>query len=317
MAAQKRDYYDVLGVSREASHTEIRSAYRKLARKYHPDVSEDPNAHERFQELGEAYAVLSDGDRRAHYDRFGHSGPQGVGFDGGMPDFFEIFQSVVGGFGFERDVARGGSDLSYELPVTLEDVATGVSSEVAVSRMVVCEACGGEGAAPVATTPLPTNRRAMAAQTTWRPESSANMVGSGSMAAILSAAMPPTRPPNVPPAAICPIRRRAVAPVTAARYLRPVKPDPLVIAWQDHQLHVRHDDPRIGPYSRQGARIRSAVQLASDVKGLRRRRGDTRPARSVASPRTGPTAVIGKAGPTSPLHARERGPSARSRRLSR
>lgn len=148
MAAQKRDYYEVLNLAREATDKDIRSAYRKLARQYHPDVCDLPDARQRFQEIGEAYAVLSDPDRRASYDRFGHAGPEGVGFDIGVTDIFDLFQSVVGGFGFQRERAAGGSDLEYQLPLTLEDVVSGFATEIAVSRFVRCEACGGEGAAP-------------------------------------------------------------------------------------------------------------------------------------------------------------------------
>ncbi|MBM3501441.1 MAG: molecular chaperone DnaJ [Armatimonadetes bacterium] len=147
MPVSKRDFYEVLGVARDAADKDIRAAYRKLARRYHPDVCDEPDAHERFQEIGEAYAVLSDAERRAHYDRFGHVGPGGVGFD--MPtDIFDLFQSVVGGFGFGHERVASGSDLEHPLPISLEDVATGFSTEIAVGRFAHCEACGGEGAEP-------------------------------------------------------------------------------------------------------------------------------------------------------------------------
>jgi molecular chaperone DnaJ len=146
--AVTRDYYEVLGVSQDASDREIRSAYRKLARKYHPDVSDEPDAHERFQEIGQAYAVLSDAERRARYDRFGHAGLEGGGVDFGMPDIFELFRTVVGGFGFGEERAPRGSDVAYDLEVTLAEVATGVEREIAVSRFAMCDECGGEGAAP-------------------------------------------------------------------------------------------------------------------------------------------------------------------------
>ncbi len=148
MAAQRRDYYEVLGVGREATDKEIRAAYRKLARQYHPDVCDEPDAHDRFQQIGEAYAVLSDPERRGNYDRFGHAGPAGAGFDVGVTDIFDLFQSVVGGFGFQQERAVSGSDLEYQLPITLEDVANGIETEIVVSRLVRCEACGGEGGEP-------------------------------------------------------------------------------------------------------------------------------------------------------------------------
>jgi len=147
--APKRDYYEVLGVSRNADAGAIRSAYRKLAREHHPDVSDAPDAHQRFQEIGEAYAVLSDGDQRARYDRLGHAGLEGTGFDfGGFPDIFDMFRAVVGGFGFEEEPSLRGSDLLEEIEITLEEVATGVEREIAVSRYVTCEECAGEGAEP-------------------------------------------------------------------------------------------------------------------------------------------------------------------------
>ncbi|MGQ9733324.1 MAG: molecular chaperone DnaJ [Candidatus Zipacnadales bacterium] len=148
MDAPKRDYYEVLGVPRDADADTIRAAYRKLARRHHPDVSDEPDAHARFQEIGEAYAVLSDPEKRAHYDRFGHAGPEGFGFDLGVVDLFDLFQSVVGGFGFQQPRVGGGRDLEYQLPITLEDVATGLETQIAVSHLVACEECGGEGAAP-------------------------------------------------------------------------------------------------------------------------------------------------------------------------
>jgi molecular chaperone DnaJ len=148
MAAQKQDYYEVLGVGRDATEKDVRAAYRKLARRYHPDVCDEPDAHERFQQIGEAYAVLSDAERRANYDRYGHAGPAGGGFDVGVTDIFDLFQSVVGGFGFQQERVASGSDLEYQLPLTLEDVATGLDTEIAVSRQARCETCDGEGAAP-------------------------------------------------------------------------------------------------------------------------------------------------------------------------
>jgi len=147
----KRDYYEVLGLSREAAPREIKAAYRRLARRYHPDVNrEDPDAEERFKEIGEAYAVLSDPQRRAHYDRFGHEGPQGLGFDFGASfDPFSIFEMFFGagprsrGPTFER-----GADLHYDMAIDLTDVYAGVEREITISRLSPCEQCRGSGAAP-------------------------------------------------------------------------------------------------------------------------------------------------------------------------
>ncbi len=147
--AAKRDYYEVLGVPRDAEAKAIKSAYRKLAREHHPDVSDAADAHQRFQEIGEAYAVLSDPEKRARYDQFGHSGVQGPGVDfGGVPDIFDMFRAVVGGFGFEQEEPLRGSDLLEELDLTLQEVCTGAEREIAVSRHVTCEECAGEGAEP-------------------------------------------------------------------------------------------------------------------------------------------------------------------------
>jgi molecular chaperone DnaJ len=147
--AAKRDYYEVLGVPRDADAKAVRAAYRRLAREYHPDVSAEADAHERFQEIGEAYAVLSDNEKRARYDQFGHGGVEGPGIDfGGFPDIFEMFRAVVGGFGYEQEPTPRGNDLLEELDISLEEVVTGVEREVAVSRYVACEECTGEGAEP-------------------------------------------------------------------------------------------------------------------------------------------------------------------------
>ncbi len=148
MAASKRDYYEVLGVSRDADAKEIRSAYRKLARQHHPDVSDAPDAHQTFQEIGEAYSVLSDDQKKSHYDQFGHDAPMGGGHEGGIPDIFDLFRTVVGGFGFEDETVRRGADVNYELGLTLADAATGMETEIAVSHFIPCETCEGQGAAP-------------------------------------------------------------------------------------------------------------------------------------------------------------------------
>src|SRR5437899_5489863 len=136
MATDKRDYYEVLGVGRTATDEEIKRAYRKLAVKFHPDKNpDDPHAEEKFKELGEAYDVLMDADKRAAYDRFGHSAfTQGAGFGGGFHDPFDIFREVFGGGGgiFETFFGGGGvagedrqrgADLRYDMQITLEEAA--------------------------------------------------------------------------------------------------------------------------------------------------------------------------------------------------
>jgi len=153
----QRDYYEVLGVPRSASPEEIRGAFRKLARQYHPDVSQEPNAEERFKEINEAYAVLSEPDKRAAYDRFGHAGVQNAG---GVPDFTvdfaDLFEEFFGGFGGfgrtasrrARNAPRRGADLQYNVDLTFEESIFGVDREIEITRDEVCETCGGRGAEP-------------------------------------------------------------------------------------------------------------------------------------------------------------------------
>ena len=150
--AGKRDYYEVLGVARNAGPNDIKRAYRSLARQYHPDANRtDPEAEEKFKELAEAYQVLSDPDKRARYDTYGHDAPGGFGVDFsgfGFPDLFSLF--FGGHFGQPSDAGRRaqrGSDLRYDLQVTLEEVATGVQRELEVPRLAACEACDGTGSA--------------------------------------------------------------------------------------------------------------------------------------------------------------------------
>jgi molecular chaperone DnaJ len=152
----KRDYYQVLGVSREASEEEIKKAYRRLALKYHPDRNPDDHeaAEERFKEIVEAYQVLSDGERRGLYDRFGHAafeqGPGGAGFDFGA-GFDDILGDLFGDFfgtGRSRSRARRGQDLRYELELSFEEAAFGCEKTIAVPRLAACETCGGRGAKP-------------------------------------------------------------------------------------------------------------------------------------------------------------------------
>ncbi|MCL6443554.1 MAG: molecular chaperone DnaJ [Alicyclobacillus sp.] len=152
----KRDYYEVLGVSRDASTDEIKRAYRKLARQYHPDVNRnDPNAEERFKEISEAYEVLSDPSKRSRYDQFGHADPTqgmgGGGFDasgfGDFSGFGDIFDMFFGGGGRQRGPQRG-QDLEYELEVDFEDAAFGIEEEIQIPRTETCPTCGGSGARP-------------------------------------------------------------------------------------------------------------------------------------------------------------------------
>jgi molecular chaperone DnaJ len=152
--SSKRDYYEVLGVDRSSPPQEIKKAYRDLARKYHPDVSNAPDAEARFKEINEAYEVLSDPEKRVTYDRFGHVGPGGVGFgfDFGFRDPFDIFEEVFGqGFGFRTSTRRGprrGADLRYDLYLAFEEAVFGCEKEIEVSRHEVCPECNGSGAEP-------------------------------------------------------------------------------------------------------------------------------------------------------------------------
>jgi molecular chaperone DnaJ len=161
MATKKRDYYEVLGVGKTAGQEEIKRAYRKLAVKFHPDKNpDDPHAEEKFKELGEAYDVLMDADKRAAYDRFGHDAfTQGAGFRGGFHDPFDIFREVFGGGGgiFETFFGGGGmagedrqrgSDLRYDMQITLEEAAFGAEKEIEVRKLDTCDKCNGTGAEP-------------------------------------------------------------------------------------------------------------------------------------------------------------------------
>jgi molecular chaperone DnaJ len=161
----KRDYYEVLGVERNATDEEVKRAYRKLAVKFHPDKNpDDPHAEEKFKELGEAYDVLIDSDKRAAYDRFGHAAfaPGGAGFGGSaFHDPFEIFREVFGGGGFGGGIfetffggsdrpedRRRGSDLRYDLQIKLEEAAFGAEKEIEIAKLNTCDKCNGSGAEP-------------------------------------------------------------------------------------------------------------------------------------------------------------------------
>lgn len=148
----QRDYYEILGVPRNASADDLKGAFRKLARQYHPDVNKAHDAEERFKEINEAYAVLSDPEKRSAYDRFGHAGLNGMG---GMPDFTtvdfsEIFEEFFG-FGSsrrQRNGPRRGADLSYTIELSFEEAVFGVEKEVEITRDETCNVCRGSGAEP-------------------------------------------------------------------------------------------------------------------------------------------------------------------------
>ncbi|MEK7325605.1 MAG: molecular chaperone DnaJ, partial [Chloroflexota bacterium] len=154
--ATKRDYYDILGVSRDANKDDIKSAYRKLAKQYHPDVNKENGAEEKFKEVSEAYGVLSDDEKRAAYNRYGHAAFQGGAGNaayGGFTDFADIFEQVFGtGFstrsGGTRRGPRRGADLRYELSISFDEAVHGVQKEVEVSRAETCPTCVGSGAEP-------------------------------------------------------------------------------------------------------------------------------------------------------------------------
>ncbi len=156
----KRDYYEVLGVSRTATDQEIKSAYRGLARRHHPDVNQtDETAEAKFKEVSEAYTVLADAEQRRRYDRFGHAGvASGAGASWGAPGFGGIedilgdlfgFGDVFGGArsGARRSVAQRGADLRYDLEITLEEAASGMTAQLRIPRLESCEKCKGVGAA--------------------------------------------------------------------------------------------------------------------------------------------------------------------------
>jgi molecular chaperone DnaJ len=170
--SSKRDYYEVLGVQKNASKEEIKNVYRRLALQHHPDRNKEPGAEEKFKEISEAYAVLSDDEKRKRYDMYGHVGAEeafrgseanfeeifrDMGF-GGFRDIFEqifsrrggggFFGDDLFGFGFAGGGRRRGRDIVYDVELTLEDVLRGKKEEVEVPRLDRCRECGGSGAAP-------------------------------------------------------------------------------------------------------------------------------------------------------------------------
>jgi molecular chaperone DnaJ len=159
--SSKRDYYDVLGVGKDADNADIKKAFRKNAKKYHPDLNPDNHESEvKFKEVNEAYEVLSDEEKREKYDRFGHSafenggqgnGAGGFGGSGGFEDIFgDMFGDMFGGGGSRqrRQGPKKGADLKIRLNISFEDAAFGTKKEVKISRMENCSHCGGDGAEP-------------------------------------------------------------------------------------------------------------------------------------------------------------------------
>ena len=162
--AEKRDYYEVLGVSKNASKDELKKAYRQLALKYHPDRNPgDKEAEEKFKEAAEAYEVLSDDQKRARYDQFGHAGMGGAGGAGGfsmdMEDIFSHFGDIFSGFGFGGGFSGGsgfgggrgqrvnkGSSLRVKVKLSLKDIANGCEKKIKVKKYCACKSCNGTGA---------------------------------------------------------------------------------------------------------------------------------------------------------------------------
>ncbi len=157
----KRDYYEVLGVPRSADELALKTAYRKLARQFHPDINKAPDSEERLKEINEAYAVLSDPDKRAGYDRYGHAATQGgpggpggfggAGGFGGFGGFSDIFEEFFGGFAGQRTPQRGptrGRDLRYTMEITFREAVFGAEKEIEIPRLETCPVCQGSGAEP-------------------------------------------------------------------------------------------------------------------------------------------------------------------------
>lgn len=156
----KRDYYEILGVSKDASKDEIKRAYRKLSKQYHPDINKEPGADEKFKEISEAYEVLSDDTKRAQYDQFGHAGANqdfdGFGGFGGFSDagfggFEDILNTFFGGGSTRRrnpNAPRQGADLQYTMTLTFEEAVFGKETDIEIPREEECSTCHGSGAKP-------------------------------------------------------------------------------------------------------------------------------------------------------------------------
>ena len=156
----KRDYYEILSVGKDAGDAEIKGAYRKMALQYHPDRNpDDPDAEEKFKEASEAYSVLSDSQKRAAYDRYGHAGLQGSGAPGGYnPETFADFSDILGDFFGFGDLFGGGArrrsrsvrgdDVRYDLEISFEEAVFGMGAEIQVPRLEACDRCSGSGSEP-------------------------------------------------------------------------------------------------------------------------------------------------------------------------
>ncbi len=153
----KRDYYEVLGVSKDASQEEIKKAYRQMARKFHPDVNKAADAEEKFKEAKEAYDVLSDDQKKATYDRFGHVDPNqgmgGGGFGGaqdfgGFGDLFDMFFGGSGGSRRNPNAPQRGNDLQYTLTIEFKEAVFGKEMDITIPRTETCDTCHGSGAKP-------------------------------------------------------------------------------------------------------------------------------------------------------------------------
>lgn len=156
------DYYETLGVSKDAGKDEIKSAFRKMARQYHPDVNKSPDAETKFKEIGKAYETLMDDEKRSLYDRYGEDGLKNAGFDNGGPfaggfgdlnDIFNSFFGGMGGFGFSQrqvdpNAPQQGDDLRVDIELEFEEAVFGVKKEVKIDHLEICETCKGTGAEP-------------------------------------------------------------------------------------------------------------------------------------------------------------------------